>query len=542
MGRSYKLKKYDDSLSLRDNILKDRYEIAKVYNKTMDDLSTDKLFNTDVFVSKVMGCIKNDTKVGILVDADSDGINSAMVLREGLLGAGVKLVHSIICERSRGYGVLKEYYDEFKTIGVDFVITADIGISNKEEIEYGDSLEIETIITDHHEILNPPSSVYINPKDSRNTYKTPLCGCGVAYMLLKDLYRELDKEFDKDLIMLHHTTIATIGDMVPLIKDNYILVKEGLRTFENTNSASLRWLIDHSLYNDTNFSSTDVSFGIVPLINSLNRVSNPYKGLDFLSCQTYPELNVLGEYLVDRNNVRKKYQMSSVINCEKYIHKNDMENDDFMILNFGAKKSICGLVASFISADKYGVPSMVVSESSDGKTIAGSMRSTPNFDLIPMIKSISKHCIQIGGHPQAGGLSFKTEKLNDVKEAVNSYVSSHMDKLDYDVYIDKSIKIGDITDEFIDELYSIEPYGQGNPVPIFCSTNVQIADINCYKHNTFFVFEEVGDDMWSQSNVSIKGSSFKRDYSIDFNMGDIVSILYTVNKNKDIIVMNIKHM
>lgn len=310
-----------------------------------------------------------------------------------------KCIHYIVCDRDNGYGIINKYYDEMSRLGISLVITTDIGISNKEEIEYGKSLGIETIVTDHHPIINPPDCIYINPEDYRNYNITKYCGAGVSYILMKELYKELGLEFDKYKISLCHAGIATIGDMVSLIDNNYMLVKETLEEFENLTykSKPLKWIINNGLsyVKDRPYVSSDISFGIAPMINSLHRMSHPSKAVEFFLSNDNDFINTLGNYIKENNNLRKQLQKKAIIEALSFLHKNNLKNKDFIFLDLDVKKTFAGLVASFITSDYFNKPSIVVSKT-DG-IYYGSGRSIPNCSLASLVKNLQPYCIRCGG-------------------------------------------------------------------------------------------------------------------------------------------------
>lgn len=331
--------------------------------------------------------------------ADCDGINGCIILMKNMIPIS-KCIHYIVCDRDNGYGIINKYYDEMKRLGITLVITTDIGISNKNEIEYGKELGIDTIVTDHHPIVNPPDCIYINPEDFRNEDVSKYCGAGVSFILMKELYDSLGLEFDKYKTSLCHAGIATVGDMVPLLDNNYMLVKETLEEFNNLTykSKSLKWIINNGLTYVKNrpYVSSDISFGIAPMINSLHRMSHPSKAVEFFLSNDTDFINTMGNYIKENNSLRKQMQKESIIEALSVLHKNKLKDKDFIFLDLDVRKTFAGLVASFITSDYFNKPSIVVSKDNNG-IYYGSGRSIPGCSLASLVQNLQPYCIKCGG-------------------------------------------------------------------------------------------------------------------------------------------------
>lgn len=534
---NYKYKNYDNNKTLLENISINR-------NLPINYIE-EKLFNIDIGINRIIKAIKHKEILGILVDEDSDGLNSGIILYKSLQKIS-NCIHLIVCKRENGYGIINKYYDEFYKLGITLVITADIGISNKQEIEYGKSLGIETIITDHHPILDEPKCIYINPSDIRNNNCTPYCGAGVAYIFMKELYKRLNKDFDINKTLLCHTGIATVGDLVPLIKNNYILVKETLNEFKNLHnkSKSLKWLINNGLsyVENRDYTSADISFGLVPMINSLHRISDSSKAIDFLKSDDENEIEILGNYIKNKNKERKNLQKLSVIEAIKIIENKKLYNDNIIFLDLDIKKTFAGLVASFITSDMYNKPSIVVSRDTNN-IYYGSMRSNANCDLGILINKLKPYCISVGGHSKAGGITFDIKNINKIKNIVKEFGEEQykLGLLNEDVYIVKNLNFDDINKDLINDINKLEPYGQLNPTPIFSMENLQIASMQCINFNTYFVFEKVNEGFFINDNIkSIHAVFFKRDYEGILECGDCVDIIFEITGDGTLLIKNLK--
>ena len=430
-------------------------------------------------------------------------------------------------------------------LGVTLVITADIGISNKNEIAYGKSLGIETIVTDHHPIVDCPECIIVNPEHEKNKGITKYCGAGLAYLLMKELYEKLSIKFDEDNDLISHATIATIGDLVSLTKNNYFLVKRGLRAINRcTNAKGIRWVmnfVNKYLPNKELISATDIAFNVVPLMNSLNRVSVPKKATEFFLSNDAEEVEILGKYIIEKNKARKETQIKSILEAIKIINKRKLYNSKIVFLDLDIRKTFAGLVASYITSDLLNVPSIVVSKDSNGNYY-GSGRSIKSCSLTELIRRLQPYCIKTGGHSQAFGISFTEENYENVKNLIDKFAEEEYAKgnLKNTIYIDKEINLDDIDGKLIYDISMLEPYGMDNPTPLFMTRGIIITDIECRNFNTFLAFENIGSVFSFEGIKSYKGIMFKRDLNGAFNVGDVVDIIYELTYSNTLLIKDIK--
>lgn len=541
--KKYTLRQYNKTKTIKENIL-DHITLGEyLYKNTID---TPTIKNMDLLLNRLVTAIQKKEYIGIFADTDMDGTCGNVILYKALTRIpNCKCIHSIGCDRAKSYGITKDYYDEMKRLSVTLVITADIGISNIDEIEYGNSIGIETLCTDHHPFKDEPNCIFVNPADKDNDI-TPYCGASLAYVTMKMLYDKLGYSdiFDTDYSLLALAGMATIGDMVPLIKDNYVIAKLGLKALLSTNNIPLRWLVDNSLYlSERNYLvATDISFSIAPLVNALNRVSNPNKAIDFFISQDEYEVETLGRYMIEMNNKRKQLQLKSIKASINILKDSNTNHNTFAFVDLDVKHTIAGLVSSYITTEYLNVPSIVVSKGSDG-IYRGSGRSIGSCSLLPLINNLKKYCIKAGGHEKAVGLSFDESNKSDVIREINNFaVALKEDDIEDIEFVECKLSLQDITDELIDDIYSLEPYGMNNPIPLFYSNNVHVSDIECKNFNTFFQFENQLDifDFSGSSSLTINGVAFKKDYSKDIDIGDKISMIYSINPDKTLLIKQIK--
>lgn len=427
-------------------------------------------------------------------------------------------------------------------VGVKLVITTDIGISNKDEIEYGNNLGIETIVLDHHPIVNEPNCIIVNPEHSKNINPTKYCGAGLSYITMRELYKQLNIDFDVDNDLISHAMIATIGDLVSLSKNNINIVKDGLMKIKQCKSKSLKWLLNLATqYSDINkLSAMDIAFGVVPLINSLNRVSSPVKALDLLTSNDANEVEVLGRYIVEKNTERKKKQLDNIILANKMLGQKKDLKDKIVFLDMNTNKTLAGLTASYITSELCGLPSIVVSKDNNG-VYYGSGRSTKNCDFTELIREIQPYCVKAGGHKQAFGISFKEDQLENIRQVINTFSNKYKSgELESSIIIDAEITLDDITDELLESLYKLEPFGMDNPNPVFLTKGVVISNVDCVNFNTFMKVENIGEIFSFEEMKVFNAVAFKKDYNGIFNNGDVVDIIYELSYNKTLLIKKIR--
>ena len=442
----------------------------------------------------------------------------------------------VFCERKNGYGLQKQYYDKMKQEGISLLITGDIGITAKDEVAYGNELGVQTIVTDHH---NPqcdktPDCLILNPKVNKDDdYWNNLCGGAVVYVLMKKLYKMLDLPFDEDGTLLQFCTISLIGDMVPLIGTNRLLVIEGMKNLRETKNKALSYLLGRSF--GDNVDTSIVSFYIAPMTNSMNRIGDIYQVFKFFTSEDDSEIERLFEIIHANNELRKTYQSNSIELAKLYIERNKIEKNRFMYLNLKSNKSINGLVSSYVT-NYYGKPSVVVSEK-DG-ILAGSGRALGAFDASNIISSVSEYCLNVGGHFSAFGLSFSAQNEQKILEKINS-LDSKLFPTYYktiDMEIDKDM-LSNMS--FMNEYMSLAPFGQGNEEPMFFTRAMKITQVKTTERHSFLVFNNNNASVWEDCEV--KGNLFNYIIDQEYKVGDLVDIVYTINADCSINIDAMKH-
>ena len=428
-------------------------------------------------VDRIVKAIENKEKTMIYGDYDVDGITSITVLSRFFKERGLEVGAYIPNRLDEGYGLNKEAIKQIADEDYKLIITVDCGISGTEEVAYAYELGMEVIITDHHEPLDelPNALAIIDCKRKDNKYPfNSLAGVGVAFKLIQALGIELKLDEKEYLKFLDIVCIGTISDIVPLVDENRVIAKLGLKLVEQTRSPGVRALLNAAAYKEVN--SNTVSFGIAPRINACGRMGHERDALDLFLTENIVEANKitekLNEYNKKRQDIEKKIFEEAIDKIEK---ENLKENNALVVGAEDWHHGVIGIVASKIT-ELYFKPSILICfEGEDGK---GSGRSIPGFDLHAALCSSSKYLEKYGGHEMAVGLSLKKDKFDDFKKVFEEIAKeANTEEIVPVIKIDKEINLKDITLESVKSLKLLEPFGESNKTPIFIYKNLRIDSI-----------------------------------------------------------------
>lgn len=439
---------------------------------------------------------------------------------------------------NEGYGLNKAAIDKIKEENYSLIITVDCGISAIEEIEYANSLGIETIVTDHHEPMEDlPAAlavVDLKRKDNKYPFKS-LAGCGVVFKLTQAISRKLGMEEKEYLKYLDIVCIGTISDIVPLVDENRVIAKLGLKLIEVTRNPGLRALLRASGYKEVN--SNTISFGIAPRINACGRMGYEEEALRLFLTENIVDANDITNKLNKYNRDRQEIEKNIFDEAILQINKSEQDKNAIVLGSHNWHHGVIGIVASKIT-EIYFKPSVLICfEGEDGK---GSGRSIPGFDLHEALVNLSDNLEKYGGHEMAVGLSLKKNNFNRFKESFEKYVDEKDIKQIVPVIdIDRQVDIKTIDCNTVRELDLLEPFGEANRRPIFVYKNLKIDSIRALsdgKHLKMTV---------KDGNTIVNAIGFNMgQYTKEFMIGDKIDIAGTLEINsfngKDSVQVNIK--
>ena len=436
-----------------------------------------KMPDMEKAVDRIIKAMENKEKVIIYGDYDVDGITSTMVLKKFLDENGLEVGYKIPNRLDEGYGLNMAAIKEIAEQGYHLIITVDCGISGVEEIKYAYELGMEVIVTDHHEtpaeIPEAVACIDCKRKDSTYPFKN-LAGVGVVFKLIQALSIRLNLNEKEYLKYLDIVCIGTISDIVPLVDENRVIAKLGLKLVMQTKNPGL-----YSLLNSVGFkeiSSNTISFGIAPRINACGRMGHENEAVNLFLTNDLNEAKEITEVLNKYNKERQEIERIIFEEAISQIEKNHLEKDDVIVV--GSENwhhGVIGIVASKIT-DLYYKPTILVCfEDGEAK---GSGRSISGFDLHDALCKCDDILNKYGGHEMAVGLSFDIDKFDEVKSRLNGIAKeNHIENLNPIIKIDKEISSKDIKIEIAESLKKLEPFGESNKIPLFLYRNLKIDSI-----------------------------------------------------------------
>ena len=429
-------------------------------------------------VDRIKKAIKNQEKVTIYGDYDVDGITSITVLKSFLKDVGLEVNSYIPNRLDEGYGLNKDAIKKIYDDGCDLMITVDCGISGIEEIEYANSLGIETMVTDHHEAGNEiPKALAVvdnKRKDSKYPFRE-LAGVGVVFKVIQALGMELGLKEESYLKYLDIVCIGTISDIIPLIDENRVIAKLGLMLVGQTRNIGLKSIINSSGY--TKIDSSSVSFGIAPRINACGRMGKAEEALRLLLSTNLNEVNELTKQLNEHNRKRQETEKCIFENAAKQIEEEHLyEKNAIIVGGENWHHGVIGIVSSKIT-EMYFKPSILLSFEPDGIG-KGSGRSIPGFDLHEALMKCEDILEKFGGHSMAVGVAVKKDKFEQFKNKFEKIAKqANISNIIPIINIDAKINLSDINKDIVESLKRLEPFGEANKMPIFAFKNLKIDSI-----------------------------------------------------------------
>lgn len=506
----------------------DDKEIDTFLNPTRNDFYDPYLMpDMEKAVERIIKAINNQEKVMIYGDYDVDGITSITVLKKFLEERGLKTGHYIPNRLEEGYGLNENAIRSIAEQKYTLMITVDCGISGIEEVDLANQLGIETIITDHHEQLEnlPNAYAIINAKRKDSQYPfRGLAGCGAVFKLIQAISIRLKLEEKEFLKYLDIVCVGTISDIVPLVDENRVIAKLGLKLVAQTRNIGLRELILQSGYRKID--SNTISFGVAPRINACGRMGYQEEALDLFLTNNIEEARKITARLNSYNVERQTKEKDIFEQAIKELEKEDIKNLNTIVLSGDNwHHGVIGIVASKLTEKFYKPTILICFEDDIGK---GSGRSLPGFDLHEALVESSAYLEKYGGHEMAVGLSLKKEKYNDFKLAFEEIAKSkNIQQIIPVIKIDSIITAKDVNKKTIEELEMLEPFGEKNKNPIFVYKNLKIDSIRALSEGKHLKLT-LKDD-----NLLINAIGFNLGHlSEEYLIGDKIDIVGNLEINK----------
>ncbi|MFA5149891.1 MAG: single-stranded-DNA-specific exonuclease RecJ [Candidatus Omnitrophota bacterium] len=424
-------------------------------------------------VERIKEAKNKKEKTLIFGDYDVDGITSVALLKDSLRRMGLAALHYMPHRIKEGYGLTKNILQIAKENKVKLLITVDCGIANQREIEELKKNNIDTIITDHHEPQGNtlPSCVsIINPKVEGSGYKyRELAGVGVAYKLCQALSNS------KLLDELDLVALGTVADVVPLTGENRVIVKEGLSRLSATKRPGLRALIEEAGIKNKKFNTTSISFILAPRLNASGRMDSAETSFNLLMSPDIQKAQSLSKVLEQHNRARQKIESKIMEEAEDIINRevNFKEHKVIVVAKDDWHQGVLGIVAAKL-ADRFYRPAIVISLNE--KMGKGSGRSIKNFHLSRALGECRQFLRTFGGHAHAVGLTITRESIDDFRKSINQLAQDKLSLEDLlpSLDIDIELDLGSLTERLVEELEKLEPFGTGNPEPLFYTRGLRL--------------------------------------------------------------------
>lgn len=502
----------------------------------------------DKAVERITTAVENGEKICIYGDYDADGVTSTSLLYSYLRDSlGADVMFYIPTRTGEGYGMNKGAVDKIHSQGVTLIITVDNGISAREEIDYANSLGIDTVITDHHmpsgAIPKAVAVVNAHQQDDKSPFKD-FSGVGVAFKLVMAIEGEYA---DVDSLLENFSDIATlgtIGDIVPLVGENRTLVKNGLRHIQNSDRIGINAMKQESGIAEKEINSSNVAFTLVPRINAGGRLGSSEKSVNLLLTEDEDEAVTIADKLGMDNRERQSIEKEILASIDEEVRRTpNIVNDKILVFaGKGWHQGVVGIAASRIK-DIYDKPTIIIGIDDDG-VARGSGRSVEGFSLCDAVFACSEHLTHYGGHPMAVGISLEKEKINDFRKAINAYCKDI--KMPYNIlHIDCKLNPNQLDLSILDSLSYIEPCGASNPSPIFGLYNMTIIatkEMGNGKHMRITLSR-------GQGQVPVYAVYFNHNFqSCSYRNGDIVDVavsldrnIYNGQENLSVIIKDIKY-
>lgn len=452
-------------------------EEAKDFFGIGEHKSIDPMDFPDMYaaVKRVQKALDEFERIAVYGDYDADGVTSTALLYSYLEMQGADVVYYVPNRYTEGYGLSYEAIDKLSMMGVKLIITVDNGISAVEEAKYINELEMDLVITDHHLPSDslPQAAAVVDPHraDCNLDFKD-YAGVGVAYKLICALEGEENGITDSFVDLV---TIGTIADVMPLVKENREFVRRGVEMLADSDRTGIQALMEAAGLSERKINSTSIAFGICPRINAAGRMGSADRAIRLLLSDDYDEAVMLAQEINDENTARQHTEQEILTQADEQIRSNPgwKYQNVLVVAGEGWHDGVVGIVASRL-VEKYGKPTLVITV--DGEDAKGSGRSIEGFNLYDAICCCGDCLTHFGGHMLAAGIGLKASNIPVFRQKINKYADSI--EMPYPIQnIDFKLNPACVNTEMLETVSQLEPFGAGNPQPIFGLYNMTVADI-----------------------------------------------------------------
>lgn len=472
---------------LANRDIKTGKEASLFLNGTINDLHDGSLMkDMKKGVSIIKNAILDKKKIAIYGDYDCDGVCSTTILYKVLQALGANFKYHIPNREDEGYGMNSNRIRKLKEEGVEVILTCDNGISAMEEVRLAKELGMTVVITDHHDIpyveeggerknVIPEGDAVINPKQDDSYPFKELCGAGIALKFSEQLVKAIGRNFDEFKYLYQFAAMATVCDVVELLDENRIIVKEGLKIINNNPNKGLNELIKVSKLEGKTIGEYHFGFVLGPCVNATGRLETADLSVELLITEDDDRARKLAQKLHDLNAKRQDMTEESVERVLEKI-KNEKNKDDKVIFVYDEEihESIAGIVAGRVR-EYYNLPTIIMTKGKDMPK--GSGRSIEGYNMFEELSKCKEYIDKFGGHPMAAGLSVKKENLPLLKQALLSKCELTDEDIIPVIKIDSPIAIEKIDESLVCDIESLRPFGKGNNGPLLGAKNLEVTRV-----------------------------------------------------------------
>ena len=473
---------------IRNRDVTDMENVDMYLNGTLDRLHDPMMMkDMDKAVSVIASSIRDNKHIRIIGDYDIDGICSIYILFKGLKICGADVDYEVPDRITDGYGINENLIKQAYEAGVEVIITCDNGIAAASQIDYANELGMTVVITDHHDVpyeetdngrryIIPKAAAVVDPKQNDCGYPFKmLCGAGIAYKFIDCMVKEFQTGDSVMPELLQFAAIATVGDIVDLLDENRIIVKEGLKLIANTGNYGLNALMAVTGVSRESINAYHIGFVLGPCLNASGRLDSAKRALKMLVTDDRAEAERHAGELKDLNEERKKLTSEAVDKAVDMVENSSLKDDRVLVIFLpDCHESIAGIVAGRIR-EKYYKPVIVLTRGE--QEAKGSARSIESYNMFEKLSECKDLFTRFGGHPMAAGLSLPEENIPEFRRRINEHCNLSEEDLTETVWIDVPMPLEYINEKLILELGGLEPFGKANPKPVFADKNISIRNI-----------------------------------------------------------------
>ena len=432
-------------------------------------------------------------RIRIIGDYDIDGVTATYVLIRCLTSLGARADTYIPDRVLDGYGIHDHLVQRAIEDGIDTILTCDNGIAASSEIRKAKEAGLTVIVTDHHEVpmeekdgericILPPADAVVNPRRADCPYPNKnICGAVVAWKVMQVLYDVMGKDPEVLWSLVDIAAIATVGDVMDLVDENRIIVREGLKKLQQTENVGLRALIRACGLQDGPISAYHIGFILGPCINASGRIDTAARSLALLCAEDRQEAERIAGELTDLNESRKSMTEAGKEEAVRLVEEGSLKQDRVLVVYLpDCHESIAGIIAGRLR-EKYYRPVFVLTPGENG--VKGSGRSIEAYSMYEEMSKCADLLEQFGGHPMAAGLSMKRSNVVRFRKRLNENCTLTEDQLTPKVTIDVPMPVSYVTRPLVDQLHLLEPFGKANPKPVFAQKNLSCRNMRIVGKN-----------------------------------------------------------